>query len=273
MPLFQRQILATLFLVSLSFPAHGQPLRIVSEAWPPYVYEENGVLRGLDYETTQIVLQRLGVEAEWQLLPWKRCLATLEQGQAEAILDIFRTPEREATIVFPSEPMSQVEFMLFYAKARPYPFRHINDLQGLKIGVSAGYWYADQAFRESELFTREPAPSHVANFGKLLRDRVDLVINDHRGGHFLIAQMGLGKEIGHHPQVLSRDQLYLGLRRNAGLDELAQRFASELRRFKREPGYAALNVRYSVQHAVQFAAHNERVERIRQTVKQATATQ
>lgn len=245
MPVFQRQIFVAIFFACLSLAAQGQALRIVSEAWPPYVYEENGTLRGLDYEATQLVLQRLGVAAEWQLMPWKRCLLALEQGRADAILDVFHTSEREATMLFPAEPLSQIEFVLFYAKARPYPFRRIGDLHGLKIGVSAGYWYTNRAFRESDLFTREPAPSHSANFGKLVRDRVDLVINDRRAGDFLLTRMGLREAVAHHPRVLSRDPLYLGLRRNAGLDELAQDFSRELRRLKRERAYAALQARYN----------------------------
>lgn len=122
MPVFQRQILVIVFLASLSLAAQGQALRIVSEAWPPYVYEENGVLRGLDYEATQLVLQRLGVAAEWQLMPWKRCLLALERGQADAILDVFHTSEREASMLFPAEPLSQIEFVLFYAKPAPTRF-------------------------------------------------------------------------------------------------------------------------------------------------------
>jgi polar amino acid transport system substrate-binding protein len=232
--------------MTLSLCAQGQTLRIASEDWAPYIYEEQGALRGLDYEATEVVLQRLGIKVEWQLLPWKRCLVALEQGHVDAILDVFRTPEREASIIYPDEPMSQIEFVLFYANARPYPYRHLQDLQGLKVGVSAGYWYANRGFRESDLFTREPAPSHSANFGKLLRDRVDLVINDRRGGNFLIQQLGIHGGVSHHPQVISRDQLYLGLRRMAGAQELAQRFSSELRRFKREPAYAHLSSRYSL---------------------------
>lgn len=246
MPVFQRQIFVALLLICLSLPAHGQALRIVSEAWPPYIHEENGKLRGLDYETAEIVLQRLGVETEWQLLPWKRCLLALEQGQADAILDIFHTAEREATIIFPREAMSEVRWVMFYDKDRPYPFNSLDDLEGLKIGTSAGYWYTNRAFRESTRFIREPAPTHGANFGKLLRGRVDLVINDHRAGHYLLARMGLSQQISHHARVISRDRLYLGLRRGVGLEGLAERFARELRRFKREPAYAALRSSYAV---------------------------
>lgn len=246
MPVFQRQILVTLLLLSMSFPAHGQVLRIVSAAWPPYIHEENGTLRGLDYEATETVLRRLGVKTEWQLLPWKRCLLALEQGQADAVLDIFHTAEREATIIFPREPMSEVEWVMFFDKARPHPFDNLADLRGLKIGTSAGYWYPNAAFRESTAFIREPAASHGANFGKLLRERVDLVINDHRAGHFLLAKMGLSQRITHYPRVISRDRLYLGIRRGAGLERLAERFSHALRHFKREPAYAALKASYAV---------------------------
>lgn len=245
MPTFKRQVIAALCLMGFSLCAQAQVLRIASESWAPYVYEEQGRLKGLDYEAAQIVLQRLGVTAEWQLLPWKRCLAALEQGQVEAILDIFRTAEREVTIIYPDEPMSQIEFVLFYANARPHPYHQLQDLQGLKVGVSAGYWYANRGFRQSKLFTREPAPSHLANFGKLVRDRVDLVINDRRGGNYLLQQMGIQGDVSHHPEVISRDQLYLGLRRMDGMEALAQRFSSELRRFKQEPAYAALSARYT----------------------------
>lgn len=253
----QRRILIITLLACLSLAARGQPLRIVSEAWAPYIYEENGELRGLDYDAARIVLQRLGVEAEWQLLPWKRCVVVLEQGQAEAILGIYRSEEREATIIFPSEPLSQIELVLFYSKTRPYPFRRLDDLQGLKVGVSSRYWYSDRAFGESELFTREPAPDHAANFGKLLRERVDLAINDRYAGRFLLERMGLGGEIDQHPRVVSRDPLYLGLRRSAGLDQLARRFASELRRFKREPAYSLLSTRYGIQPALRLAAYSQ----------------
>jgi polar amino acid transport system substrate-binding protein len=246
-----RELLVILLCCSC-LTAQAQPLRLVSEAWPPYIYEEQGQLRGLDYEAAQIVLQRMGVEVEWQLMPWKRCLAAFSQGRVDGIFDVFQTAARRTTMLFPSEPMSEIEFVLFHSTARPYRYRRLSDLNGLKVGVSAGYWYANREFRESEDFTREPAPTHAANFGKLQRNRIDLVINDHRAGHFLLTRMGLGKTIGHSPKVISRDRLYLGLRRDGGFEALAERFSEELRRFKREPAYTELLARYAPPHE----AHN-----------------
>ncbi|MCO6056372.1 transporter substrate-binding domain-containing protein [Pseudomonas sp. MOB-449] len=242
MPAFQ--ILAVVWLACLGLAAQAGPLRIVSEPWAPYVFEENGQPRGLDYEASAIVFKRMGIEVQWSLMPWRRCLAELESGVADAVLDIFHTDERETQMIFPKEPLSEIEFVLFYARQRPYPFQRLADLQGLKVGVSPGYWYADKAFRTSPLFIREPAPTHEANLGKLVRDRVDLVVNDRRAGLFLLRQMGLDGQVARHSRVVSRDRLYLAFRRQPELEGLAERFSAELRRLKQEPQYAQLQAHY-----------------------------
>lgn len=243
------QLLTTFLLACLSLTAHGEKLLIVTEPWAPYVYEEQGKAQGLDYETTAIVFQRLGIEVEWQFLPWKRCLAMLEQGQADGALDIFHSDERESSLLYPSEPLSDVEFVMFYANARPHPFRTLDELSGLTVGTSPGYLYS-QEFSQSALFKHEPAPTHEANFGKLLRGRIDLLITDRRVGQHLLDQLQIRQQITMNPVVISRQSQFLAVRRNAGMDLLVQRFGAELKRFKREPAYAELSARYGAAPAL-----------------------
>ncbi|ROM81799.1 amino acid ABC transporter substrate-binding protein [Pseudomonas brassicacearum] len=257
------QLLTALILMCLSIAARAEKLRIVTEPWAPYVYEENGKRLGLDYETTAIVFKRLGIDVEWQFLPWKRCLAMLEQGLADGALDIFHSDERDATLLYPSEPLSDVEFVMFYANARPHPFRTLDDLKGLTVGTSPGYLYS-QAFSESNLFKRETAPTHEANFGKLQLGRIDLLITDRRVGRHVLEQMQLGDQITENPTVVSRQSQYLAVRRNAGMDLLVQRFGAELKRFKREPAYAELSARYGAGPMAQImpsAAANAEIHR------------
>ncbi|ATH83991.1 amino acid ABC transporter substrate-binding protein [Ectopseudomonas mendocina] len=245
MPLFKRQIIAILLLCGLAFAARGETLRVVTEAWPPYVFEENGQPAGLDYEISREVLHRLGIDLDLQFMPWKRCLLALEQGHADGILDIFHLPEREASMLFVEEPLSEVEFVLFHARNRPYPYERLDDLRDLVIGISPGYWYNNEAFRNSTLFSREEAPTHEANLGKLVRHRVDLVVNDRRAGLFLSAQLGLLDQVDYNRKAIGHDRMYLALRRDPALQQLATDFARELRRFKREPAYARLQARYA----------------------------
>ncbi|SDS54278.1 amino acid ABC transporter substrate-binding protein, PAAT family [Pseudomonas asplenii] len=238
------QILTTLLLTCLSLTVRGERLHIVTDPWAPYAYEESGQARGLDYETTAIVFQRLGIDVEWQFMPWKRCLAMIEQGQADGVLDIFHNSQRDDSLLYPDEALSEVEFVLFYAKAHPHPFNSLDDLRGLTVGVTPGYQYSPQ-FNESRLFKREPAPSQESNFGKLALGRVDLVITDRRVGHYTLHALNLQEQIAQYPTVISRNRQYLALRRNAGMDLLMQRFNAELKRFKREPAYTELLARYT----------------------------
>lgn len=233
-----------LLLVCLSPLALGERLRLVTDDWAPYVYQHNGQPRGIDYEVTSQVFARLGVEVEWQFLPWKRCLAMIEQGLADGILDIFQTESRQPYLIYAQEPMSEVEFVLFQASARRHAITHLQDLSGLTVGTSPGYAYG-AAFTESPLFRREAAPTHEANFGKLALGRIDLAITDRKVGHYLLRHLGLQGQIEELPLVISLQAQYLGLVRKPGREALAVAFAEELRRFKQEPAFAAINNRYT----------------------------
>lgn len=271
MPLIT-QFMTLLLFTCLSFAARGEKLRIVTEPWAPYVYEENGKSLGLDYETTAIVFKRLGIEVQWQFLPWKRCLSMLETGQADGALDIFHSDERDATLLYPSEPLSEVEFVMFYANERPHPFSTLNDLKGLTVGTSPGYLYSVD-FSGSTLFTREPAPTHEANFGKLVRGRIDLLITDRRVGQHLLDTLSIRDQITENPTVISHQSQYLALRRNAGMDLLVQRFGAELKRFKREPAYAELSARYGANPAADVQATGASTARAKTVEQQESGAQ
>jgi polar amino acid transport system substrate-binding protein len=243
MPLILR-LLCAAFLTCLSFTALGERLRLVTEPWAPYVTVDGQQASGLDYEMTTIVFKRLGIDVQWQFLPWKRCLLMLEQGEADGVLDILKLPERDELLLYPNEPLSEINWVLFQAKARPHRFERLEDLTGLTIGVSPGYLYSPQ-FDTSTLFIREPAPTHEANFGKLARGRIDLLVTERLVGQQMIDKLKLRDEISEVPNVIARRDLYLAVRRNVGMDLLVQRFGAELKRFKREPAYAELVARYT----------------------------
>ncbi|MQG92530.1 ABC transporter substrate-binding protein [Pseudomonas sp. MN1F] len=237
------QLLCTLLLACLSPMALGERLRLVSDDWAPYVYRDSGQAKGIDYEVTTEVFRRLGVEVDWQFLPWKRCLALVELGQADGVMDIFQVESRKAYMVYPAEPMSDVEFVLFQASDRRHAIRQLDDLAGLTVGTSPGYAY-DAAFNESEDFRRETAPSHEANFGKLIRGRIDLLVTDRLVGRYLQNQLGLEQQVEELPLIISRQAQYLGLARKPGREQLAQAFTEELRRFKQEPAFEAIIEHY-----------------------------
>lgn len=235
--------LCLLLLVCLSPLAQAERLRLVSDEWAPYLYQVNGRPAGIDYEVTTEVFRRLGVEVDWEFMPWKRSLAMVEQGLADGVMDIFEIDARKPFMVFPEEPMSTVEFVLFQATDRPHAIKRLEDLAGLTVGTSPGYFYG-KPFNDSPLFRREAAPTHEANFGKLLLGRVDVLVTDRRVGRHLIQQLALAGKVQPLALVIDRQPQYLGLARKPGRERLAAEFSKALRQFKKEPAFAAIQARY-----------------------------
>jgi polar amino acid transport system substrate-binding protein len=61
----------------------------------------------------------------------------------------------------------------------------------------------------------------------------------------MIERLKLSDQVSQLPFIINHRGQYIALRRNAGMDLLAQRFSAELKRFKREPAYAKLVARYT----------------------------
>ncbi|MBA1193998.1 transporter substrate-binding domain-containing protein [Pseudomonas entomophila] len=240
MPHFARLLWIALLVLS-SAVAHAERLRIVSDDWAPYVHLQAGQPAGVHQRLAAEVFRRLGIEVDWQFMPWRRCLAMVEQGQADGVLDVLHTPERERYLVYAPEPLSQVEFVLFQSRTRPHPVHHLEDLAGLLIGTSPDYDYGP-AFNTSTLFRRETAQTHEANFGKLVRGRIDMLVTDRHVGHYLIQQMGIADSVEMLPLLIQRRPQYLALGIRPGAERLAQRFAEELQRLRQEPGFQAFEL-------------------------------
>lgn len=238
-----RVCLVTLCLI-YSAGSLADPLRVVSEPWPPYVFEQSGRYLGVDLEIAEHVLRDLGHEVTWDLLPWKRALHTVKNGDAHAILDIVPNAERIEALHFPDEHLSRNETVLFYHRDRPHPFDSLADLAGLTIGVSPGYTYGSAEFTEAAHFVREPAPTFEANLSKLMRGRIDMVAMDQRVGLYLAQHLGIADRLNYHPTALGSGKLYLAFHRSESLLTLAESFGPALRAFKQTAEYAAILERY-----------------------------
>ncbi len=235
-----------LFLASLTTMsvAWAESLRIVTEEWPPFVYVEDGIIKGADKEITEHLLAQLGYQVEWELKPWRRVLQDVEKGTADAVLDIAPHPDYLARFLFTSEPLSSHETVLFHDSRRPFAFDSLNDLTGLVIGVSPGYLYNNDDFIASDTFFREPAPSFAANFQKLLRGRVDMVAMSRPVGLYTSSILGITEQVGYHPLPLSQSNFYLAFHQAPRWQEPAQAFSQALRAFKHTEEYEQILQRY-----------------------------
>lgn len=222
-------------------------LRIASEEWPPFIYAENGEIKGADKEITEHLLRQLGYQVEWNLKPWRRVLRDVEEGSADAILDIAPHPRHLDTYLFTTEPLSTHDTMLFHDLRRPYAFRNLDDLTGLIIGVSPGYLYNNDRFVTSDAFFREPAPTFEANMQKLVRGRIDMVAMSRPVGLYTSRALGISHRISYHPEPLSHSDFYLAFHRSPVWEEPARAFSQVLKAFKTTEEYKQILHRYRLE--------------------------
>ena len=67
----KRLVIALLF-TTFPLSLFCQDLQIVTEDFPPYNFEENGVMKDLSTEVVLAVLKEIKEEPEIQILPWAR---------------------------------------------------------------------------------------------------------------------------------------------------------------------------------------------------------
>ena len=240
-----RILKAVLLLLLSSAPAVAQPYKVCTNDWPPFTMMESGEVRGIDADLLGLVLTNLGVSYEISLEPWKRCLYRMNNNDLDILLDAFYSEERAQIMIYPSEPTVETSLVLFYAKARPYSVNSVASLSGLRVGTEPGYAYANDEFMSGSHFVREDAPSLEANFGKLMRGRVDLVITDRIVGLYTAKTLGIESQIDYNPQSLFKnDSVYALIHRQSELAQRAAEFDAELKRVKASPEYQKILQRY-----------------------------
>ncbi|MGH1408309.1 MAG: substrate-binding periplasmic protein [Aeromonas sp.] len=241
-------LLVSLLVDSEAVAGELPPLIILTEIWPPYVMrDDNGKLVGADLELTQIVLAQLGYQTNVRALPWKRVLQEAHLKQGDAVLGVFFEPSRQQWLHYPDEPLSRSGEVLFYPADRPVKFEQFSDLKGLRIGIQAGYAYRPD-------FLAEEGVIRVAmtGEGKMLKQlhlmmagRLDGVVLNERVGHYLLHSQGLQGLVRHGTPLLTDDNRnFLAFTRKPGHDQLAIRFSSALKAFKKTAAYQHLLARY-----------------------------
>ena len=165
-----------LFFVLLSlYPqvSMAQVIRIVSSQWPPYV-DNSMPEKGLAVELVNKALERKGYQPTLQVYHWRRALEGVEIGVFDATCAIWKTAEREKTLLY-SEPYLENTISFLKKKGNKIKHQKLSDLQGLVIGTLRDYAY-DNAFNESTALIKIPANFIVQNLQKLNKGAIDLTL-------------------------------------------------------------------------------------------------
>jgi len=207
-------LLALLTLATLCRADDAEPLRVMTDLWPPFRMEgENGRLQGLDIDLLDELSRRTGLRFEVQRAPWARGLAALEQGSADLMTGLARTPERERYIRYLDAPYYACSPRFYASPALAMRLNDYASLRGLRIGYVLESVYF-QPFDDDQALDKVGVSNESQLLEMLVRGRIDaLVGTDCQVDYALLAPELAGRIVKAAFRPEARTALYIGFSR------------------------------------------------------------
>lgn len=157
----------------------------------PFDWQEGEKIRGAAVEILETIFHELHIDVESEYVgPWARSLLNLAEGRIDILCGVYATLERRQFAEF-SVPFREDRVSLFVWRARSFPFRNWEDLEGKTIGdiIGASRGREFDAWRQKHA-RMEYVSDNVNNLKKLEKGRIDCFVMSHDSGLIFIKKHG-----------------------------------------------------------------------------------
>jgi len=235
-------ILAFYLFLSLSTLALGQEtIRLTTAEFSPFTSKNlkyNGVVNRIVAEAFALE----GVKVEFSWFPWKRAYRAANEEGWDGSSYWYKTPEREKDFLF-SDVLINSTYAFFHLKDVPFHWNSLEDLQGIPIGGTIGYFYKEMfaPLEEAGKLDVQWVPKDEHNLKKLFKKRINIFPSNIDAAFDLMQTHFTPKEIKsftYHPKPLRQSPAYLILSKKInGNERMLKLFNKGLKRLKASGKY------------------------------------
>ena len=130
-----------LFATSGAYAGSQPTVKVVTDAWAPYVNSQSEPL-GLASLRIKMIAAELNWQLEMQYLPYDQSTRLVRLDKADLAFPFFKTEDRQKAFLF-SEPILQVSNRIYYNRQfRSEPA--LENLPKLRLGKVSGYSYGEK---------------------------------------------------------------------------------------------------------------------------------
>ncbi|MDD5332563.1 MAG: GAF domain-containing protein [Rhodoferax sp.] len=151
----------------------------------PVVYLDKASPTGVAVDIVRALAPHLPQPIEIRAIDWPQAQALVARGEADALIQINQTEEREKIYDF-SEPLLESQFSIF-TRTDKVGIAGIASLAGLQVGVEAG-GLPRQLLEKFPAIRLTIIPDFLAGFKLLNAGAIDAVVVDYRVGSYVIAE-------------------------------------------------------------------------------------
>ncbi|MBN1971074.1 MAG: transporter substrate-binding domain-containing protein [Candidatus Delongbacteria bacterium] len=231
--------LLVIFWIALS-----KSYTVVTEDYPPYNYEENGILKGIGTELVQEILFRAKIDYELKLYPWARAYKMALEKEGTMIFSITFTEQRKDLFKWVG-PLLASDADLIAKKSSMIKINSYKDLENYKIGVVKDD-IGEQLLLENGVPANnlETVAIPMLNFKKLAIDRVDMLAYEGTLMGWLLRNTEFNYEDYEVVYKMQKGELFLGMHVNTP-DDVVKKCQKALDEMKTDGTYTKIVQKYT----------------------------
>ncbi len=222
---------------------------MIGTAYPPYyLLYENAPPGGLCVEIANEAAKLKNIKINYKILQWVKCLDWMKAGKADAIMPLFKTPEREEYLIFVDGNEVAEESNAFFV-LRDSDIKYSGDVKELKgylIGYLKNYSYGAQ-FDDAYYLKKEIARSEISLVNELVLKRLDIIVGSYLVVKYQAARIGAADKLVALKPHLNSEPLFITFSKKRKTQKLAEDFAVAMKQFKTTEKYKEILLKYGVE--------------------------
>lgn len=239
-------LIVPLLLLVANARAEIQQLKIgISTGYPPfYFFTDDGKPTGICIDILNEVTRQMGISVTYTSYPWQRMLFYGEFGTVDAIMPLFRTPEREKFLIFPQTDLIKEDNSFFTAASSSNDYSgQLADVTDKKIVVMEGFSYGPE-FDQTE-FKNKIVVKKNENLIKLVQSgRADFGIGNSKVITYTATRINAADSIRFLAPPVTIEPLHIGFSKKNITPDFVARFTTHLEKLKASATYQQIITSY-----------------------------
>ncbi|KXI29827.1 substrate-binding periplasmic protein [Paraglaciecola hydrolytica] len=171
-------VFSCLFFFNSLLAAADDQLTLYTEHFPPYNFEENGKIRGINADILNEACAMANVSCEMQIYPWLRAFELAEKTPTSGIFTISKTEAREHLFQWVGPLASSKAFLYRLASRSDITIDNLEQAKQYSIAVAHGDVYEEFLLAQGFEYGKNLIQfrSKAESIPMFLQGKIDLVI-------------------------------------------------------------------------------------------------
>ncbi|OHD19360.1 MAG: hypothetical protein A2Y34_02835 [Spirochaetes bacterium GWC1_27_15] len=245
----KNKFLLFMFLIMIISSLFGEDkLRIITDDWQPYEFEDNKQVVGFSTELILATFNDMGISIEnIEIWPWLRGETLILDGKIDALYSGLKNKKREEMCYYPEEHLIDSVWLVYIRKEDEGRLKYdsYKDMDGKKVGVVRNYTYTEEFWDYiNKTNNYEEVVRDKDNFNNLINKKVDYIVAESRTAKVIIEKLNATNKVISLKKIIKADNLYILFSKKRVNKKLVDLFSEHLKKIKKTDLYLKIYKKY-----------------------------